>query len=154
MMVSQFSWRGVVRLALIVPAAFVLLGAGSACGGSSGDSDATATTAPASPTSSDGNGDGDDGEPITIVMTDNVFTPSEIEVPVNTAVKITINNTGTAIHAMQVLSKAKEGKDFASDAIVTPGASSTFEVKFTKTGKYDFNCIYHLPAMSGVITVE
>jgi plastocyanin len=55
---------------------------------------------------------------------------------------------------MHVLSKDGEGKDFASDALVSPGQSSTFEVTFTKTGTYDFQCDYHLPDMVGTITVE
>jgi len=142
-----------------LPASLLLVGLASACGGGDDDDDdatATPTTAAASPTSSGGNGNDDDkeGEPITIELTDNKFTPSEITVPVNTEVEITVENKGTAVHNMHVLSKAEEGEDFTSDAIVTPGSSSKFEVKFTKTGKYDFQCDYHLPDMSGVITVE
>lgn len=159
MSIHAFSRYRAVRLALLLPASLMIVGLASACGGDDDDDDdatATATTAAESPTSSGGNGNGDDdeGEPITIALKDNFFEPKEITIPVNTEVEITVNNEGTAVHNMHVLSKDQEGQDFTSDAIVTPGASSTFEVKFTKTGEYDFQCDYHLPDMVGVITVE
>lgn len=156
MVIHPFSHHRAVRLALMLSASLLLAGLAGACGGSDDDSEptATATTVVASPTSSGGNGNGASGDDITIAMTDNVFTPSEITIPVNTEVEITVENKGTAVHNMHVLSKDQEGKDFTSDTIVNPGASSAFEVKFTKTGKYDFQCDFHLPAMAGVITVE
>lgn len=142
MLIGRMMNRRTFRMALVAPAGLLLLAAAAACGGDDGD---------AKPTSTSGGGD---GSPITIVLTDNVFTPKDIKVPVNTDVKITVDNKGTAVHNMHVLSKAKEGKDFASEALVNPGKTSTFEVEFTKKGKYDFQCDYHLPAMAGTITVE
>ena len=94
------------------------------------------------------------GDPITVSMGDNFFEPKDITIPVNTSVEITAVNDGKAIHNMRVLSKEQEGEDFASDAIVNPTASSTFTVKFTSTGVFDFQCDYHLPDMVGTITVE
>lgn len=155
MFTRVFGHRRAKQLALIVPASLVLVAVAAACGGGD-DDDATATptTAVASPTSSGGNGAPVSGDDIAIEMTDNVFTPSEITVPVNTEVEITVENKGLAVHNMHVVSADKEGKDFASDLLVNPGASSTFEVKFTKTGTYDFKCDYHFPEMVGVITVQ
>jgi plastocyanin len=124
-----------------------------ACGG--GDDDDSNGNGDAEPTTpSDDNGDGATGEPITIKLGDNFFEPKDITVPVNTEVEITVNNEGTAVHNMHVLSKEKEGKDFSSDALVNPGASSTFTVKFANKGEYNFQCDYHLPDMAGTITVE
>ena len=146
--------KRLARLALILPAALLLLGVAAACGG--GDDDDTngarPTATPAEANDDNGNGGGV-GEPITIKLKDNFFEPKDITVPVNTTVAITVENKGVAIHNLHVLSKDVEGKDYTSDAIVNPGASSTFEVKFSQTGVFDFQCDYHLPEMVGTITV-
>ncbi|MGD9932106.1 MAG: cupredoxin domain-containing protein [Dehalococcoidia bacterium] len=92
--------------------------------------------------------------PVEILMTDNKFDPAEFTIPVNTEVEITVDNQGAAIHNMHVLSEMAEGKDFASDSIVRPGTLSTFTVKFTKAGTYDFVCDFHLLEMKGTLTVE
>lgn len=139
------------RLALGATCTIALAGA-VACGGGS-DETATATATVAVTATQPANGGGDAG-PIAISLVDNLFEPSEITVPVNTEVEITVENKGAAVHNMHVLSMAQEGKDFTSELIVSPGASSTFAVKFTKTGTYDFQCDYHLPDMSGTITVQ
>jgi plastocyanin len=123
----------------------------AACGGGGDDSDSNGdATAPGA----NGDDNGATGEPITILLKDNLFEPKDITVPVNTEVEITVENEGIAVHNMHVLSKDKEGKDFSSDALVNPGGSSTFTVKFANTGTYDFQCDYHLPDMAGTITVE
>ena len=144
-----------VRLATMA-ALLLLVGALSACGG--GDDDDDGNGEPTATTAADNGDNGDDngatGEPITISMGDNFFEPKDITVPVNTEVEITVSNDGTAVHNMHVLSKDQEGTDFTSDTIVNPGATSTFTVKFSNTGTFDFQCDYHLPDMAGTIKVE
>lgn len=142
------------RLALIFAAAMLAVAIAVACGG--GDDDSGSPEPTTAPTEANGGtgGDGATGEPITIELHDNLFDPKDITVPVNTTVEITVVNKGVAIHNMHVLSADVEGQDFTSDAIVNPGASSTFEVKFTHTGVFDFQCDYHLPEMAGTITVQ
>lgn len=104
---------------------------------------------------SGGNGDnGEAGGEIEIAMGDNFFEPKNIEVPVNTKMKIVVKNQGAAVHNMHVLSKDKEGKDFASKMLVNPGTDDDFEVQFKNTGTYNFQCDYHLPQMVGTITVK
>lgn len=148
---------------LVIPAAALLMFTATACGGDDDDSpSATATkpptggtTAPASPTTGENGGDTDGEETVVeIVMTDNVFTPNDITVKANTKIKFVVNNEGAAVHNMHILSEKGEGKDYSSEALVSPGKSDDFEVTFTKTGTYDFQCDYHLPDMVGVITVE
>ena len=87
-------------------------------------------------------------------MSDNKFDPKEITIPVNTEVEITVDNQGTTVHTMHVLSKEKEGTDFAAETLVNPGASDSFTVIFAHKGTYNFQCDYHLPDMVGKITVE
>lgn len=132
------------RLLLLSLLALAVVGA-AACGGGSnagGKSDDR------------GGASGVSAAPITVTMKDNVFDPKELTVPVGKSVSITVKNQGTAIHNMQILSKAAEGKDFASAVMVNPGSDSKFEVKFTKAGTYKFQCIYHLPDMVGSITAK
>jgi len=140
-------WMAVaLAAALALAFGMVACGGGDDDDGGNGNGDATATKAP--------DGNGATGEPISISMGDNFFEPKDITVPVNTEVEITVSNNGTAVHNMHVLSKDKEGTDFSSDALVNPGSSSTFTVKFANKGKYHFQCDYHLPDMAGDITVE
>lgn len=151
------TWK---KALLIGAGALLLIPLAAACGGSDEESGSTITpgavaTRPAENNggSGGGNGGGEERE-IEVVMTDNVFTPKEIKVPVNTTIKFTANNKGTAIHNMHILSKDTEGKDFSSELLVNAGKSSTFEAKFTKKGVVNFQCDYHLPEMVGKIVVE
>ena len=156
------NFRKATRLMLVFPAAALVLVSASACGGGDDDVGATATKPPtggtvasASPTTN-ANGAGADSEAtvVEIVMTDNVFTPKDIKVKANTEIKFVVKNTGAAVHNMHILSKAGEGKDYSSEALVSPGKSDDFEVTFKKAGTYNFQCDYHLPDMGGKITVE
>jgi plastocyanin len=144
------TWK---RVILVGVAGLLLVPLAAACGGD--DEEGGSTVKPgATATKADGGNGGSEAREIEVVMTDNVFTPKEIKVPVNTTIKFTANNKGTAIHNMHIMSKAAEGKDFSSDALVNPGTSSTFEAKFTKKGVVDFQCDYHVPEMVGKIVVE
>ncbi|PKN81113.1 MAG: hypothetical protein CVU47_08035 [Chloroflexi bacterium HGW-Chloroflexi-9] len=143
-------WRG----ALVTLA--VVLGVGaSACSGGDDEAASTATATAAATAAGGGGGAAPaEGEEIEIIMTDNVFTPANLTIPVNTTVKITVKNEGSAIHNMHILSSETEGKDFASNPLVNPGGEDDFEVTFTKTGVVNFQCDFHLPDMVGTITVQ
>lgn len=144
----------------IVLAAVALLGlASTACAGDDtegGETDgsgvAVATTAGGSATQPSGGGA--DGGTFTVVMTDNKFTPNKLTVPVNKKVTFVAKNEGSAVHNMKILSKAAEGKDYMSDALVNPEKESKFTVTFSKKGTLKFQCDYHLPDMAGEIVVE
>lgn len=148
------TWKKAI---LVGVAGLLLVPLAAACGGDDEEGGSTITPG-ATATNGGDNGDngngGGEAREIEVVMTDNIFTPKEIKVPVNTTIKFTVPNKGTAIHNMHVLSKDSEGKDYSSDTIVNAGASSTFEVKFTKKGVVDFQCDYHVPEMVGKIVVE
>lgn len=147
------TWKKAI---LVGVAGLLLVPLAAACGGDDDDSGSTITPGATATTGGNG-GNGDNGgeaREIEVVMTDNIFTPKEIKVPVNTTIKFKAVNSGTAIHNMHILSKDAEGKDFASDLIVNAGADSEFEAKFTKKGVIDFQCDYHLPEMAGKIVVE
>ena len=148
------------RLMLMVPAAALLMFAASACGGDEADATQpkppTGGTAVPATAASDDNDGGTEAEStvVEIVMTENVFTPKDIKVKANTEIKFVVKNEGAAVHNMHILSKDGEGKDYSSEALVSPGTTDEFEVTFKKTGTYDFQCDYHLPDMVGKITVE
>lgn len=118
-------------------AAFAL----AACGGGGDNGD-------------NGNGDDDttiaaDATEFVISMEDNVFVPAEFSIKAGQTVTFIAKNDGTAIHNMVVT-----GTSMKSDAIVQPGAESSFEVRFDNKGEFDFQCDYHLPEMVGTITVK
>jgi plastocyanin len=144
------TWK---KALLIGVAGLLLVPLAAACGGDDEEGGSTITPG-ATTTKADGGNGGGEAREIEVVMTDNIFTPKEIKVPVNTTIKFTASNKGTAIHNMHILSKDAEGKDFSSDLIVNAGSASTFEAKFTKKGVIDFQCDYHVPEMVGKIVVE
>ncbi len=136
--------RTILKLSALLPLvlAVALLGA---CGGDDDDGGATAPTATTAP-----NGNGNVvGDELDVIMHDNYFEPAEFTIAVGQTVSITAINEGIAVHNMAVLNT-----DFKSDAIVTPGGESTFEVRFDTPGTYPFQCDYHLPDMVGTITVR
>ncbi|MDO9445820.1 MAG: cupredoxin domain-containing protein [Dehalococcoidia bacterium] len=151
---KQAMWRG----ALVTLAVVLGVGATACSGGDDaaddGASTATAAATAAATTAAGGGAEPAEGDEIEIIMTDNVFTPANLTIPVNTTVKITIKNEGSAIHNMHILSSETEGKDFASNPLVNPGEDDEFEVTFTKTGVVNFQCDFHLPDMVGTITVQ
>lgn len=132
-----------------------------ACGGDEDYVDegpgGAATPRPTQEPSSNGDDNGNGGEPereILVTMRDNLFEPKDLELKVGEKVTIVVKNEGIAVHNMHVLSKAAEGKDFTSKALVNPGTDDDFEVQFKKAGTYDFQCDYHLPQMAGKIVVK
>jgi plastocyanin len=154
---KNMTWKKALAIGVT---GLLLIPLAAACGGSDEESGSTITPGAVATKPAQSNGDsggsngGGEARSIEVVMTDNVFTPKEIKVPVNTTIKFTANNKGTAIHNMHILSKGTEGKDFSSELLVNAGKSSTFEARFTKKGVIDFQCDYHLPEMVGKIVVE
>jgi plastocyanin len=146
-------------LGLVAVAALTLTAA--ACGGSDEDDDnggngePSATAAATTPADGDG-----DGGPVSfdISLKDNFFEPKEFTVSEGAEVTFNITNDGTAIHNMRVAGADNEfntDDDAESDQIIAAGATSTLEwTAAAESGTYDFQCDYHLPDMSGTITVE
>jgi len=146
-------------LGLVAVAALTLTAA--ACGGSDEDDDnggngePSATAAATTPADDDG-----DGGPVSfdISMKDNLFEPKEFTVSEGAEVTFNITNGGSAIHNMRVAGADNEfntDDDAESDQIIAAGATSTVEwTAPAESGTYDFQCDYHLPDMTGTITVE
>jgi plastocyanin len=149
-------------LALTILGIVALLAA-AACGGDDDEDDGgdDATDAPAATTeAADDDDDGGGGaETFDIVMTDNLFDPAELTVGAGSDVTFNITNDGAAIHNMRVLGEDGEANtddDAVSDPdLVSAGDSATLEWTAPDApGVYDFVCDFHLPDMSGTITVE
>lgn len=147
------TWGPRLNKAIVLSAIAVLGLALGACAGddddggaANGDGGVNVATQPS--------GGGATGGTITIVMTDNKYTPNKIEVEAGKEITFIAKNQGAAVHNMKILSSKTEGKDFASDALVNPEKESKFTVTFTKKGTVKFQCDYHLPDMAGEITVK
>jgi plastocyanin len=83
----------------------------------------------------------------TIDATDNlVFVPASTTTSVGDVVEF--KNTGTVAHTV-TFQDANDG--CLSDAMLNPGSS--WEVKFTVAGTYNYLCTIHAPNMKGEITV-
>ena len=145
------------RLLLGLMAMVALSMAAVACGGSDGDDD---NGDGGGPTVTGGATTADDGGPVSfdISLTDNVYEPKEFTVDEGAEVTFNITNDGTAIHNMRIAgadNAFNTADDAVSDQIVAAGATSTVEwTAPEESGVYDFQCDYHLPDMSGTITVE
>lgn len=152
---KRFGAKLLMIVALVALPALAL----GACGGDEDYVDegpgGAATPRPTQPPSSNGDDNGGASErEIVVVMKDNLFEPKDLELKVGEKVTIVVKNEGIAVHNMHVLSKAAEGKDFASKALVNPGSDDDFQVQFKNAGTYNFQCDYHLPAMAGKIVVQ
>lgn len=86
---------------------------------------------------------------VDVEMTDNKFSPSTTTFSVGQQVEFSVSNAGAAIHNMRI-----KDTEFKSEAVINPGATSSFTATFTEAGVYTFVCDYHLPGMVGEITVE
>ena len=106
---------------LLAAATLAVLG----CGGDDG---------PSEPTDGDG--------AATVTVSNNVFTPSSVTVPVNSTVTWQWNSGGTA-HNVTFADQVK------SDNL----ASGTYARTFTAAGTYSYACTLHPPSMVGVVTV-
>jgi plastocyanin len=83
----------------------------------------------------------------TIDATDNlVFVPASTTAQVGAVVEF--KNTGSVKHTV-TFQDANDG--CLSDSSLDPG--STWEVKFTQAGTYNYVCTIHAPNMKGEITV-
>jgi plastocyanin len=98
------------------------------------------------------------GEPVdgqlVVLMKDNYFEPKKIVVPVGETITVRAVNAGVLPHNMIVVSRDSEGTNFRSDLRVNGGGESTFEMKFTRPGTFEFQCGLHLPGMVGTITAK
>jgi plastocyanin len=83
----------------------------------------------------------------TVDATDDlVFVPASTTASVGDVVEF--KNTGTVAHTVTF----QDNNDGClSDAMLNPG--STWEVKFTAAGTYNYLCTIHAPNMKGEITV-
>ncbi|HEY8491496.1 MAG TPA: cupredoxin domain-containing protein, partial [Dehalococcoidia bacterium] len=104
--------------------------------------------------SAGGNGGSGGGERIVITARDSTFEPAQVTVPQGKTVTLVLKNEGAAVHNLRLETKEAAGKDFASDPMVNPGASSEIQVKIDRPGTYRFVCDYHLPGMVGELTVR
>ena len=152
---NKFGAKLFLMIAVVAVTAVALAG----CGGGSdsyvdeGPATSAGAPRPTQPPSDNGNG-GEAAREIVVVMKDNLFEPKDLELKVGEKVTIVVKNQGIAVHNMHVLSKSKEGKDFSSNLLVSPGTDDDFDVQFKNAGTYDFQCDYHLPQMAGKIVVK
>ena len=124
-------------------------------GGSSGGGGAATSQATKAATKEpQGGGDTAAGDTVKVNMLDNKFEPKDFKVQAGKTYTIALDNQGTAVHNMHVLSQAAEGKDFASELMINPKTQSKFTVTFKKKGTLKFQCEFHVPDMVGTITVQ
>jgi plastocyanin len=84
--------------------------------------------------------DGDGGT--TVTVSNNIFTPSSLTVPVNSTVTWQWNSGGTAHNVT-----------FADGVKSNDMSSGTYARTFTAAGSYPYACTLHPPNMTGVVTV-
>ena len=153
------------RLLMIALPVTILLAAlaGVACGGDDEeDKDGGGATAKPSATTPAATKDaGGDGGATTfdIVMKDNRFEADTFTAEEGAEVTFNITNKGAAIHNMRILGedgKANTDDDAVSDPdLVSAGKTATLTwTAPDEAGEYEFQCDFHLPDMSGTITVQ
>ncbi|MDR7554605.1 MAG: cupredoxin domain-containing protein [Armatimonadota bacterium] len=90
------------------------------------------------------------GGVITILMKDNFYEPSSVEITAGVAYEFVTPNQGTTVHNLVI--QGVEGGDITSDIAVNPGQTSRFTVRIDRPGTYRMQCTYH-PEMTGELRV-
>ncbi|MGE0544271.1 MAG: cupredoxin domain-containing protein [Dehalococcoidia bacterium] len=140
--------RRIVRLnvrAALVVGAFALVLTGAACSSSDESSDTKAASSAPAATVVNG--------AITVTAKDNEFEPKSFTAPAETAVTVTLDNKGAALHNFALVDqKGPDGKEIQTE-LIAGGKSDT--VEFTlPAGTYDFHCTVHPAEMRGTLTVS
>ena len=86
----------------------------------------------------------DDTPTFILEMKDGLFTPSRIEIPANTTVKIIIRNTGSTPAEFESLRLRKE-------KVLGPGVESFVVIRRASPGEYPFFDEFHMNTGQGVI---
>ena len=122
-------------IALVAISSLLMLAA-VACGG---DDDDDTTTATSTSTASGG----EDGK---VTISDNKFTPAEVNIAVNHEVIWTWS--GSAPHSVS--------GTFAGEKVQSPTltGTGTFAFSFTKAGTFSYQCGVHGASMSGKVTIK
>jgi plastocyanin len=133
-----------VRAALLAGVCVLVL-VGAACSSSDESSDTKA--APGAPAATVVNG------AITVTAKDNAFEPKSFSAPAGTAVTVTLENTGAALHNFALVDqKGPDGKEIQTELIA---GGKTDTVEFTlPAGTYTFHCTVHPVEMRGTLTVS
>jgi plastocyanin len=91
---------------------------------------------------------------LTIVATDNIYTPAEFQVRAGEEFSVTLENHGQAIHDWRVRGVANaEGKD-AGTALLPAGQSQTISLTIEQSGDYAYYCEVHPVEMRGKLVVR
>ncbi|MGH2583644.1 MAG: cupredoxin domain-containing protein [Dehalococcoidia bacterium] len=91
---------------------------------------------------------------LTIVATDNIYTPAEFQVRAGEEFSVTLENHGQAIHDWRVRDVPNaEGKD-AGTALLPTGQSQTIALTIEQPGDYAYYCEVHPVEMRGTLVVR
>jgi plastocyanin len=139
------NWKALVAGLVVVIIAVVLGLYFGGCFSSSESSAPPPAAAPAPPPPPSASGESQDEKTVEVTMKDIQFMPHEITVPAGGTVRW--KNTDKPPHTV---TKTKgPGKDFDSGTL-QPGA--TFEQRFERPGRLDYECTIH-PGQTGVVNV-
>jgi plastocyanin len=144
----------------------------AACGTSNDDNSASTSTATAGPTAHAGSGAlggavaaisptsaarSARGEPvsaITVVATDNLFTPAEFSVRAGQPFAVTLENRGQAAHDWRVRGLPDAAGRDVGTRLLAAGQSETVTLTIDRSGEYPLYCEVHPIDMRGKLTVQ
>jgi plastocyanin len=138
------SLRVNARAALLLAASVVLL-VGAACSSDDESGGEKSATGPSGAAVVNG--------AIAVKAKDNAFEPKSFTAPAGTAVTVTLENTGAALHNFALVDqKGPDGKEIQTELIA---GGKTDTVEFTlPAGSYDYYCTVHPAEMRGTLMVS
>jgi plastocyanin len=138
------------RISLLLAASVLLAGAVAAC--SDDDNEDSGGEEPAATTPAS---DGGEGNAVTVEARDFSFDPETFTVTAGEEATVTLNNTGSASHTLNVYTDEEytDPVDGAETGNVSGGDSGEFKATF-EAGEYYFRCEVHLGQMTGEFAAE
>lgn len=132
-----------MRTALLWVAVVVIAAVAAGCGGRAPQQPAQPAPTAGAPMA---------GGAITIVMKDNVYEPTTVEIKAGVEYEFVVPNQGATVHNLVI--QGTPGGDITSDVAVNAGQESRFKVKIDRPGTYKMQCTYHTEMVGDLKVVQ
>jgi plastocyanin len=91
---------------------------------------------------------------ITIVATDNAYSPADVRIRAGEEVEVTVENRGQAIHDWRIRGVTNDGGKDTGTRLLRTGEQQTIAITLAQPGEYTLYCEVHPVEMRGRLIAE